>query len=87
MNQHHDLKKVPIKGVKSYEKGIKMEAKIDAKSIRNRVCDKEINETGTENGIKNHEKGTKIESKSLRNQSCEADAFWDRFWRPKPSKI
>ena len=54
-------------GITSYEKGIKMEAKIDAQSIRNRVCDVEINETGTENGIKSHEKGTKMEPKSMQN--------------------
>ena len=39
VNQHHDLNKSTDQGIKSHEKGIKMEAQIDAKSIRNRVCD------------------------------------------------
>ena len=63
-----------------------MGGEIDVKSIRNHVCDVEIKETGTENCIKSHAKGTKMVSKSLRNQSCEADTFWDRFWRPKAAK-
>ena len=45
----------------------------------------QINETGAENGIKRHEKGTKmgakIDAKSIRNRAGAAEAFEEGPWR------